>query len=281
MTSLAMPQAMNTDAPSVLSPARSAPNLLLINGLLLAAVGAVQLAFDLAGAFLGIGPVAALHGNPAAIGLAEAHGLALILGIVLVLKRNAGGATWHWTAAAVHALLGGANLMFWSSFEAYGLVPMGLAATIGHGLLVAAELGFAFAITPGTLTGPGTGFRVATLGTLGTGILLHMSTLPLGRTAFLERIFTPTFDAFFAVPMTLAGVLGVLLYRRAIFDNGLQRVAYLFMLAYFLISIVVHLRTLVTWDTSYVLAFPAWYSIVVLPLMLGLAVLTIRQRFRP
>jgi hypothetical protein len=51
------------------------------------------------------------------------------------------------------------------------------------------------------------------------------------------------------------------------------------MALYFLVSVVLHLRTLVTWDTSYVLAFPAGYPLVAMSLMLALIVFVINQRF--
>jgi hypothetical protein len=43
-------------------------------------------------------------------------------------------------AAAVHALLGTANLLFWDSLVAFGMVPMGIAATVVHFVLVAAHI---------------------------------------------------------------------------------------------------------------------------------------------
>lgn len=44
---------------------------------------------------------------------------------------------WHVFAAAVHVLLGGANIVFWDSFGAFGMVPMGVAATVVHAVFVA------------------------------------------------------------------------------------------------------------------------------------------------
>ena len=39
---------------------------------------------------------------------------------------------WHVFAAAVHVSLGGANIVFFDSFTTFGLVPMGVAATVLH-----------------------------------------------------------------------------------------------------------------------------------------------------
>jgi hypothetical protein len=47
------------------------------------------------------------------IGFIEAHGLALIIGVPL--WQAAPLRIWHLTAAAVHLLLGTANLVFWPS----------------------------------------------------------------------------------------------------------------------------------------------------------------------
>jgi len=115
--------------------------LLLANGLVLGAVALAQSMFDLAAYFLNAGPLAgALFQNPDAIAYLEAHGLAAIMAILLLTNRNAKGPGWNLTAAAIHVLLGGANLIFWQSFVEYGLVPMGAVATSGHALFMILEL---------------------------------------------------------------------------------------------------------------------------------------------
>jgi hypothetical protein len=48
---------------------------------------------------------------------------------------------WHVLAAVVHTLLGAANLVFWNSFIVFGMVPMGIAATVVHFIFVAAHVG--------------------------------------------------------------------------------------------------------------------------------------------
>ncbi len=108
------------------------PKLLLINGITLAAIGMLQFVLDFLGYWHGIGPTGnTLHGNLDAIGFVEAHGLAAILGMLLILHRNA-GARWHIVACAVHLLLGGSNLIFWPIFFQAGLVEMGVGATTLH-----------------------------------------------------------------------------------------------------------------------------------------------------
>ena len=256
--------------------------VLLVNGTVLAAVALGAALSDLAGHFLNLGPMAAsLYQNNDAIGFFEAHGLALIGGIVLLTNRRSLNANWNWVAASVHLLLGAANLMFWSVFTEAGLVPMGIVTTAMHAVFLTLELVAAFWRTPEILRGPGAWFRGLTLLTLATGAVLHGSSLPLGREAFVQTLFTPTFDAIFAVPMTAAGILGWLLFRRAVFHAMWERIVYVAMLLYFTLSIFIHARTLFTWDTSYVLGFPSWYSLPIFVLFGALTVFTIRQRFTP
>jgi len=50
------------------------------------------------------------------VGFVEAHGLAVIIGILL--WRALPSRSWHLTAAAVHVLLGASNLIFWQIFVA-------------------------------------------------------------------------------------------------------------------------------------------------------------------
>ena len=111
-------------------------------------VGGIQVVFELLAYHTGSGPYGyVFEESPYAIGWVEAHGLAFIIGVLLLtvaardLRRF-----WHLLAAAVHMLLGTANLVFWNSFIVFGMVPMGIAATIAHFVFVAAHIG-AFAVS--------------------------------------------------------------------------------------------------------------------------------------
>ena len=106
--------------------------------LLLASTGGM--AADLAGAFLSRGPQERiLAGAPyTAIGFVEAHGLAFILGVLL--WRAAPMRSWHLTAAAVHVLLGTANVVFWQIFIAADMLAAGYVTTGLHWLFVALQL---------------------------------------------------------------------------------------------------------------------------------------------
>lgn len=115
--------------------------ILLANGVFLLLVGGAQFTFDLLSHFLGAGPLGTIFtGSSYTIGFAEAHGLAFLFGVLFIRAARSGVDTyWHLVAVAVHILLGGANLLFWPSFVAMGLVPMGVVATAFHGLFVASE----------------------------------------------------------------------------------------------------------------------------------------------
>ena len=118
--------------------------LMRANGAFLALVGGTQVIFELLSHFFGIGPwgriFAASHYT---IGFLEAHGLAFLIGVLLIGVAAADTKRfWHIFAACVHVLLGGANLLFWSSFVYWGLVPMGAIATAFHGLFLVAQLVF-------------------------------------------------------------------------------------------------------------------------------------------
>jgi hypothetical protein len=106
--------------------------------LMAASVGG--LATDLAGAFLQRGLQSrVLAAVPAAaIGFVEAHGLALILGIVLWRARVE--RAWHLTAAGIHQLLGTANLVFWPLFITADMLMVGYLTTTFHGLFLVGQL---------------------------------------------------------------------------------------------------------------------------------------------
>jgi hypothetical protein len=115
--------------------------VLLFDGLFLSIVGGVQLVFEVAGHFAGAGPLGRVFADsPYTLGWFEAHGLALLIGILLLaVGRRDGRRFWHGFAAAVHLLLGGANLLFWDSFITFDVVPMGIVATAIHAVFVVAN----------------------------------------------------------------------------------------------------------------------------------------------
>jgi hypothetical protein len=94
---------------------------------------------DLVGAFRGVGPQKdVLAAAPfSAIGFVEAHGLALILAVLL--WRAAPTRSWHVTAVAIHVLLGTCNLVFWEIFPFADMLANGYITTSLHWIFVALQ----------------------------------------------------------------------------------------------------------------------------------------------
>jgi hypothetical protein len=106
--------------------------ILRANALYIGIAGAAGVIFDLLGAWYGFGAQGRiLAGAPhAAIGFVEAHGLAVILAVLL--WRAVPSRSWHVTAAAMVALLGASNLTFWAIFVAANALVMGYVTTTLH-----------------------------------------------------------------------------------------------------------------------------------------------------
>jgi hypothetical protein len=102
--------------------------------------GCAGVIFDLRGVLYGVGPQGrALANAPyAGIGFVEAHGLAVILAVVL--WRSAPERSAHLIALAVAALLGTANLAFWQGFVVMDALVMGYVTTALHWTFVALNL---------------------------------------------------------------------------------------------------------------------------------------------
>jgi hypothetical protein len=99
----------------------------------LGAAAVVSLLFmDLPGIFFAVGPAGRIVANAphAGIGFVEAHGLALILSVLL--WRAAPARSWHVTGLAIGLLLGTANLVFWQLFIAADALAMGYLTTSLH-----------------------------------------------------------------------------------------------------------------------------------------------------
>lgn len=117
---------------------------LRLDGAFLLIVGLLAMGLEARGHFLASGPLAHLAGSPYAIGGFEAHGLAAILGVqLLVHARDPMPRRWHLLGLAVHLLLGSCNLLFWPSFAALGMLAMGVATTACHLGFVAAHAALA------------------------------------------------------------------------------------------------------------------------------------------
>jgi hypothetical protein len=105
------------------------------------------------------------------------------------------------------------------------------------------------------------------------------TSLFIGRELLMRYVLTPTFDAVLAVPMTYAGIVGWMLWRRVVHPNRWHRFIYGFIIVYFTISIPIHVQTFITQRTDYILAFPWWYSYFILLVQVGMLAFTWRLRF--
>jgi hypothetical protein len=94
---------------------------------------------DILGIYFARGPVAYVvrHAPDAGIGFVEAHGLALIIG--MLLWRAEPSRAWHLVGVAVHVLLGTSNLVFWQLFITADVLMMGYVTTSLHGLFAALQ----------------------------------------------------------------------------------------------------------------------------------------------
>jgi len=115
--------------------------LMTTDGLFLALIGGVQVAFELMSYYAGAGPHGTIFDqSPYTIGWVENHGLAFLIGMLfLVVAARDGRLFWHGMGLAVHVLLAVANVAFWSSFVTFDVVPMGIAATVAHIIFIAAH----------------------------------------------------------------------------------------------------------------------------------------------
>jgi hypothetical protein len=114
--------------------------ILRANGIWLLLASTAGLAADISGAFFARGPVGnVLRGAPeAAIGFMEAHGLAMILGVLFMVA--APRRSWHLAGAAIHILLGTCNLVFWQIFVTGDALAVGYFTTGLHAVFTALQL---------------------------------------------------------------------------------------------------------------------------------------------
>lgn len=126
-------------APDPTMPARRL--LLRVNGGFLAAVGALQVTFELVSHYTGEGIYGDIfEGSGYTIGWVENHGLALVIGLILItIAAREPRRLWHAYALAVHVFLGGANLVFWDAFVGFDTTVAGVLATIAHALFAGAH----------------------------------------------------------------------------------------------------------------------------------------------
>lgn len=110
------------------------------------------------------------------------------------------------------------------------------------------------------------------------GLALHGSAVLAGRALFFGSIFTPSLDLLLAPFIILGGGLGLAGQLGLRLQPAGLRWAGLAVSLYFIISIPFHAKTLLSWSTAHFTAFPASYSLFIIPLQLLFLFIVIRQR---
>jgi hypothetical protein len=110
-----------------------------------------------------------------------------------------------------------------------------------------------------------------------TGVAIHLTALIIGRDKFLRYVFTPLFDSIFAIPMAFAGIAGIVLWKNVRFDKTWKKISYRIGMFYLIASIPLHIKTIITQDTTYINKFPETYSYFIIPVMLFFSLLFLTQ----
>ena len=108
--------------------------VLRANAFYIFAFGCAGVVFDIRGVLFGLGPQGRLLADAphAGITFIEAHGLAIILSVLLWRAAKSAERSWHVTALAMDTLLGACNLAFWQMFVATDALAVGYASTALH-----------------------------------------------------------------------------------------------------------------------------------------------------
>lgn len=108
--------------------------ILKINGIFLIVMGVFAAISDLLGYFKGVGPFGEVcFNNSLTIGQFEAHGLAIIFGVLLFSKKaKENFVFYHKAAIAVHILLFCSNLIWFEIFHQTNSLILGYIATTAH-----------------------------------------------------------------------------------------------------------------------------------------------------
>jgi len=121
-------------------------------------------------------------------------------------------------------------------------------------------------------------FKLAAGVTFALGAVIHIGRMIMGLERWVREVFTPPVDIAFAVIILIATIPGLLSWRR--YSGGRAgRVVYIFAMLLLVVSVPLHFRTLFTWSTDYLIAFPFWYSAIEVPMFIGLSYTMSRLQF--
>jgi len=120
-------------------------------------------------------------------------------------------------------------------------------------------------------------FREAAMLTIFLGVVIHLLRVIFGDDFAMEYVVTPTTDKILLVPMTYAGITGILLlaHHRVRFANKRHQALFTGSVVYIAGSVPLHIYcSYIVWDTTLMTWFPMWFSyfllIVVYPAFLTL-----------
>ena len=126
----------------------------------------------------------------------------------------------------------------------------------------------------------GYGLKTVITAVLLTGLYIHVSILFLWHDLVVQHIVTPAFDMLLTIPLTFAAIACWLAAPQVRFLSNRQRFAYGFVTFYFSISVPVHVRTYFVQSTELLKAFPVWYSLAIIPVMIWMLIFVRKLQFK-
>ena len=106
-------------------------------------------------------------------------------------------------------------------------------------------------------------FREAAMLTISLGVVIHLYRVIFGDELTMQYVMTPTTDKILLVPMTYAGITGILLlvHHRVRFANKPDRALFTGSVVYIAGSVPLHIYcSYIVWDTTLMTWFPMWFS---------------------
>ena len=131
-----------------------------------------------------------------------------------------------------------------------------------------------------TLKWEGFYFRPLAILVIATGFYLHLTRLFVKDDILIQYILTPLFDQLFAIPMTLAGIAGILSWKQMEFRSKGHKNFIRFIVIYITVSIPLHIATYFTNSTEFTRVFPIWLSAAYLPFFSAVIVALLRLRYK-
>jgi hypothetical protein len=122
-------------------------------------------------------------------------------------------------------------------------------------------------------------FKAASAITFALGCVIHIGRIIVGREEWVRQFFTPPVDIAFGGLILIAAIPGLMSWGR--YAGGRAgRIGYGFAMFMLIISVPLHLKTIFTWDTTYLIVFPYWYSAIEVPMFAALSYMATQLKFR-